>query len=161
MAKSKTLFVCTQCGYSTPKWMGKCPECGAWNTLSEQAPTPKAQQRPTAVPSKAVRLNEVALDRGGDVRVRTGIGELDGVLGGGLVAGSLVLLGGDPGIGKSTLLLSALDGFSRRGIDVLYASGEESAQQVRLRAQRLGIDGENLWLTAETDFARIEAAVVE
>ncbi len=161
MAKPKTQFTCTQCDYSTPKWLGRCPECGAWNTLAEQAPVPKAQQRPAAVPSPAVRLPDVPLDRGGDVRVRTGIGELDSVLGGGLVAGSLVLLGGDPGIGKSTLLLMALDGFSRRGIDVLYASGEESAQQVRLRAQRLGIDGENLWLAAETDFARIEAAIAD
>lgn len=162
MAKAKTLFRCSQCDYTTPKWLGKCPECGAWNTLAEEAP-PSVRQaaRPAAVPSAAVRLADVPLDRGGEVRVRTGISELDGLLGGGLVAGSLVLLGGDPGIGKSTLLLMALDGFSRRGIEVLYASGEESTQQVRLRAQRLGVDGAHLWLAAETDFSRIEASILE
>ncbi|MEZ4242082.1 MAG: DNA repair protein RadA, partial [Myxococcota bacterium] len=108
---------------------------------------------------RSVRLADVPLDRGGEVRVRTGIGELDTVLGGGQVAGSLVLLGGDPGVGKSTLLLMALDRFARRGLPVLYASGEESLQQVRLRADRLGVQGDSLWLVADTRFDAIEAAV--
>lgn len=158
MAKARVSFVCQQCGASASKWMGRCPQCKAWSTLVEEvereAPAARAVEAP-----RAVKLAEVPADRGGEVRVRSGIGELDNVLGGGLVAGSLILLGGDPGVGKSTLLLMALDRFGRRGVPVLYVSGEESLQQVKLRADRLGVTAEGLHLLAETDLARIEAAI--
>jgi DNA repair protein RadA/Sms len=167
MARPKTTYVCTACGHRPPKWAGRCPGCGAWNTVEERAPAD-----PAAAPEAArqVRLTDalrpVPLDRidtreGGELRVRTGIAELDDVLGGGLVAGSLTLLGGDPGVGKSTLLLMALDRFARRGLPVLYATGEESARQIRLRADRLGVVGPHLQVLAQTDFDVIEAATRE
>ncbi len=165
MAKVRRQYRCGECSAVFAKWAGRCSACGAWNQISEAVPAPApapagaASGAPAAAPAAAVRLVDVPLDRGGEVRVRTGIRELDTVLGGGLVAGSLVLLGGDPGVGKSTLLLAALDGFARRGVRVLYASGEESLQQLRLRAQRLGIQADTLWLAADTDFSRIEAVV--
>jgi DNA repair protein RadA/Sms len=160
MAKPKRAWTCQQCGHQLTKWMGRCPSCGEWNSLVEELL--EAPGKPAAAaPGRAVRLSEVPLDRGGEVRVRTGISELDNVLGGGLVAGSLVLLGGDPGVGKSTLLLMATNGFSRRGLPVLYASGEESLQQVRLRADRLGVSGDSVWLLSETDWAVIEATARE
>jgi DNA repair protein RadA/Sms len=158
MSKIRRQWVCQSCGWSSTKWMGRCAECKAWNTMLEEldrgdpAPVP-------AVAGKAVKLADVPKDRGGEVRVRTGIGELDTVLGGGLVTGSLVLLGGDPGVGKSTLLLMALDRFARRGLPVLYASSEESLQQVKLRADRLGVSGETLYLLSETRFDVIEATI--
>ncbi|MBX2802308.1 MAG: DNA repair protein RadA [Myxococcales bacterium] len=158
MAKAKRQFRCKECEGISAKWMGKCPDCGAWNTLEEQVAEGATGAR-KVTPAAAVRLADVPMGSGGEVRVRTGIQELDNVLGGGLVAGSLVLIGGDPGVGKSTLLLAALDGFSRKGVPVMYASGEESLQQVRMRAERLGVQGDSLWLAAETDFGRIEAAV--
>ncbi len=159
MAKPRRAFVCQQCGWSTARWLGRCGQCKGWNTLVEEVerePGPKAAE--VAAP-KITRLTEVPVDRGGEVRVRTGVRELDNVLGGGLVTGSLVLIGGDPGVGKSTLLLTALDHFARRGLPVLYVSGEESLQQIKLRADRLGITGETMSLLAETDLARIEAAI--
>jgi DNA repair protein RadA/Sms len=160
MAKPKRSYLCRGCGAVSAKWMGRCASCKEWDTLEEQVESPGGAASASAVaPAKAIRLCEVPLDRGGEVRVRTGIGELDTVLGGGLVTGSLVLLGGDPGVGKSTLLLMALDRFARRGLPVLYASGEESLQQVRLRADRLGVSGETLWLVADTRFDAIEAAI--
>ena len=161
MAKPKRRFECRECKYVSVKWLGRCPDCGAWNTLDEVSDGPVGASAParSVTPTTATLLADVPLGQGGEIRVRTGIGELDTVLGGGLVAGSLVLLGGDPGIGKSTLLLAALDGFSKRGVPVLYASGEESMQQVRLRAQRLGVVGSSIWLAAETDFDRVEASI--
>ncbi|MCA9489152.1 MAG: DNA repair protein RadA [Myxococcales bacterium] len=160
MAKPKRAFVCQQCGWSTARWLGRCGQCRAWNTLVEEVER-EATARSSGPAPKVVKLSEVSPERGGEVRVRTGIGELDTVLGGGLVAGSLVLVGGDPGIGKSTLLLMALDRFARRGLPVLYVSGEESLQQIRLRADRLGVFGETLHLLAETDLSQIEAAIRE
>lgn len=161
MAKVRSSFVCSGCGYQTPKWMGRCPHCKAWNTFEER--TEDARPKKRAAPSLSkndapVLLTDVPTDGGGEVRIRTGLNELDTVLGGGLVAGSLVLLGGDPGVGKSTLLLMAVDRFARRGLDVLYVSGEESVQQIRLRAERLGVEGNRLHLLAHTDFTHIEAA---
>lgn len=162
MAKAKRRFRCKDCQHVTAKWNGRCAQCGEWNTIEEVNERPGVAASASGVSAAdAVKLSEVPMERGGEIRVRTGIGELDGVLGGGLVAGSLVLIGGDPGVGKSTLLLSALDGFSRRGVPVLYASGEESQQQVRLRAQRLGVEGHTVWLVADTDFDRVEAAIRE
>ena len=144
--KEKTLYVCGECGYETPRWMGKCPGCGSWNTLVEEE---RVLSRPSgATGAKAVPLNNVKAEA--QTRVSTGIGELDRVLGGGLVPGMVVLLGGDPGIGKSTLLLEAADNLSA-SVPVLYVSGEESRSQIKLRADRLGVKGENLFLYTETN----------
>lgn len=163
MAKVRTRYVCSDCGYEAPKWMGRCPTCKAWNTLQEHVSDARPTKRaaPSLSSSDApVPLSQVPTTAGGgEVRVRTGIGELDGVLGGGLVAGSLVLVGGDPGVGKSTLLLMAMDHFARKGLDVLYVSGEESVRQIHLRASRLGIEGERLLLLSHTDFQHVEQVV--
>lgn len=160
MARNRTLYACQQCGHTTQTWLGRCPGCGEWNTLVEQAAvSAKAAVRPST--SRARPLSAVPLGDGGEVRIRVGIGELDRVLGGGLVTGSLTLLGGDPGVGKSTLLLMAMQAFASRGIRVLYVSAEESARQVRLRAERLGVSGDELYLLAETGLDAMAAAVEE
>lgn len=160
MAKLKTIYTCRECGYQSPKSLGRCFQCKAWGSFEEQteaaSPNPKAVALSTI--TKPVRLRDVDMGSGGEVRHRTGVGELDNVLGGGLVSGSLVLLGGDPGVGKSTLLLMAMDAFARRGLPVLYVTGEESLQQVRMRADRLGVQGETLSLLATTDFLAVEDA---
>lgn len=145
MGKPRSVYTCSSCSYQTPKWMGRCPECEAWSSFVEAS----GASRPGAA-SSAVPLSQVRTDSG-EVRLRVGIQEFDRCLGGGLVSGSLTLIGGDPGVGKSTLLLMALDSFSRRGIRTLYVSAEESAQQVRLRAERLGIVGDDLFILADTD----------
>jgi len=153
-AAPKTAFVCQQCGNDYPKWIGKCPSCGGWNTLIEErvvAP-PKGRSGATRAPREPIALDAVPPDA--EVRIKTGIGEFDRVLGGGIVRGSLVLLGGDPGIGKSSLLMQASASLSQRGT-VLYVSGEESAAQVKLRARRFGIDGGNILLLAETDLGSV------
>ena len=138
MTKGRTEYVCSECGASSPRWLGRCPSCRAWNTLVEERVGPGegkgSRQRPA--PARPVPLAEVAADPAR--RLSTGIEELDRVLGGGPVAGSVVLVGGDPGIGKSTLLMQALSGLAARGHPVLYVTGEESASQVALRAARLG-----------------------
>ncbi len=138
--KQKSVFVCGECGYETPRWLGRCPQCGSWNTIVEEE---RVSLKAPAAPSKAVPLKEVAAQAG--QRTSTGIGELDRVLGGGLTSGMTVLIGGSPGIGKSTLLLQCADHLSHVG-PVLYASGEESRHQIRLRADRLGLGGEVLLL---------------
>ena len=147
MAKPKTSYVCGSCGARTPQWQGQCPACQAWNTLelavSSLSSLPTRGGYGVQVASRTV--TEVTQDD--DVRAVSGIGELDRVLGGGLVAGSVILLGGDPGIGKSTLLLQAADALSRDR-PVLYASGEESVRQVALRARRLGLGSDTLRLVA-------------
>ncbi len=158
MARAKTSYVCGSCGARTPQWQGQCPACQAWNTLEMAASSlavgaGKAPNSPARGSSRP--LAEVARDD--EPRTATGIGELDRVLGGGLVAGSVTLLGGDPGIGKSTLLLQASDALSRGNI-VVYASGEESLRQVALRARRLGLGSNDLRLAAET---RVEAIIEE
>src|SRR5438105_7011552 len=156
--KPKTAFVCQQCGNDYPKWIGKCPSCGGWNTLVEErivAP-PKGRSGDARAPRAPVALNEVPPDA--EVRIPTGIAEFDRVLGGGIVRGSLVLLGGDPAIGKSSLLMQASASLSERGT-VLYVSGEESAAQVKLRARRFGIDGGNILLLGETDLASVIEAI--
>lgn len=154
MAKSTVSFVCAECGYETGKWMGKCPACGNWNTLVEVDKVPK--EAATAAASKSAvepeLLKDVKADRA--KRTKTGMAELDRVLGGGLVRGGTVLLGGDPGIGKSTLLLQVCDELSKDH-PVLYATGEESAAQIRLRAQRLGVEGKNLYVLAENELESI------
>jgi DNA repair protein RadA/Sms len=154
VARPATIFSCTQCGATSPKWHGQCPGCGEWNTLvEERAPTGgsrAAGRKPASgPPPRAVPLREVAVAR--VPRLSTGIGELDRVLGGGLVPGSLVLLGGSPGIGKSTLTNMALGHLAGARRPTLYVSGEESAAQIRLRAERLGADALEVPVLAETD----------
>ena len=163
MAKEKTLFSCTECGDSSPKWLGKCPGCGAWNTLVESsAPSAGGQnrysQRVSLAPASAVAT--LADIEAQDVaRTPTGQEELDRVLGGGLVAGGVVLIGGDPGIGKSTLLLQAMDGLQRGGMSTLYVTGEESGAQVALRSRRLGLDHSQVQVLAETQLEKILATI--
>jgi DNA repair protein RadA/Sms len=158
-AKVRSVFVCQECGQESLRWQGRCPECQAWNTLVERKARSAAPSRPahSSAGSDAVELSAVesmAVDR-----MPFTIGEFDRVLGGGVVPGSLILIGGDPGIGKSTLILQAAARVSGTGRPVLYISGEESAQQLKLRAGRLGIDGRGLFLLSETDIdAAIEAA---
>jgi DNA repair protein RadA/Sms len=162
MAKDKALFTCSGCGDTSPKWLGKCPGCGAWNTLIESVASPSGQnrysQRVSLAPSSAVAT--LADIEAQDVaRTPTGQEELDRVLGGGLVAGGVVLIGGDPGIGKSTLLLQAMDGLQRSGMATLYVTGEESGAQVALRSRRLGLDHSQVRVLAETQLERILATV--
>lgn len=152
MAKNKTVYVCSQCGYESPKWYGKCPSCGEWDTLNEEqiivqpaAKTPKNALRSF---SGAFKLSQI--DSTTELRYDTGVGELNRVLGGGLVKGSLVLLCGDPGIGKSTLLLQICEKLANK-MSVLYVSGEESAYQLKMRAKRLGVSPEKLLIMTETD----------
>ena len=157
-AAPKTAFVCQQCGNDYPKWIGKCPSCGGWNTLIEErivAPQ-KGRSGPARARRAPIALNEVPPDA--ETRIPTGIGEFDRVLGGGIVRGSLVLLGGDPGIGKSSLLMQASASLSSRGA-VLYVTGEESAAQVKMRARRFGIDGGNILVLAETDLGSVIEAI--
>jgi len=157
MAKAKPSYVCGSCGARTPQWQGQCPACQAWNTLELAASAlPLAASRATRTGRAASRTVE-EITQETEVRAVCGIGEFDRVLGGGLVAGSVILLGGDPGIGKSTLLLQAADALSRER-PVLYASGEESVRQVALRARRLGLECGALRLAAET---RVEAILEE
>jgi DNA repair protein RadA/Sms len=159
--KAKTIYACSGCGHQSSKWLGQCPACREWNTLQEEvaAPEPRAgAPRGWGAAGGATRplpLREV--EARDEERRRTGIGELDRVLGGGVVPGSLVLLGGDPGIGKSTLLLAALDRLAAAWPDrpLLYVSGEESARQVKLRADRLGVTAPNLQVLAETDAQKV------
>ena len=153
MAKPKIIYRCTACGYESAKWNGKCPCCGSWNTLEEDVPLPtqavgNSRRKPVDLSDKIQELEEV--DTTADVRYHTGVGELDRVLGGGLVRGSIVLLGGEPGIGKSTLLLQICQYFGKEHT-VLYVSGEESAKQIKLRAERLGVTTKNLFLLTVTD----------
>ncbi len=149
--KNKTVFMCSECGYESSKWNGKCPACNGWNTFEEITLKPAAKagsRKPVSVAEKIEELSEIDIE--GDIRYPTGSKELDRVLGGGLVKGSLVLLGGEPGIGKSTLLLQICQFF---GDDhtILYVSGEESVRQIKIRAQRLGVNTENLYLLSVTD----------
>lgn len=152
--KTRNIFTCQQCGMQSPKWLGKCPDCGQWNSLVEETvEVVKGSRSATVVPtSRPARLAEIALDE--EDRRLCGIGEFDRVLGGGVVPGSLLLIGGDPGIGKSTLMLQAADCWAR-GKKVLYATAEESARQVKLRAERLGVTGGDLYLLAENSLEAI------
>lgn len=160
MAKSKTVFFCTSCGNETPKWQGRCPACGAWNTLEEHIEKPVVAGRPKAAPTglkrKAQKLSEVTSDT--EIRFSTGMGELDRVLGSGAVAGSLVLVGGAPGIGKSTLLLQICNSLCSERT-VLYVSGEESERQVKLRGVRLGVTTDKLYILSETRLSDIIESV--
>jgi DNA repair protein RadA/Sms len=160
MAKPKIEYACTQCGSVSPKWVGQCPGCGQWNTMTEEtvAAAPKYAGRSfdDFPVSKPVKLSEVS--EGASVRTLSGIGEFDRVMGGGVVPASATLIGGDPGIGKSTLMLQVAKGLASAGRPILYASGEESEAQIKMRAARMGIDGDSIWLMAETSLERIVQA---
>ena len=152
MARTKTKFVCQNCGYSSAKWLGRCPECGSWDSMAEEIETPAKPQQSFLMPQEAPKpktLDKVMLTE--VERLQTGINEFDRVLGGGLVPGSLVLLGGDPGIGKSTMLLDVGMRFAANNIKVLYVSGEESEAQTAMRARRLGKPGAALLVMTATD----------
>ncbi len=164
--KSKTTYICNECGYKSPKWLGKCPGCGSWNTIEE---TLVAAEKKTSATKSLVRENTVSArmpKKIGDVKIgyetryNTGLKELDRVLGGGLVEGSLILVGGDPGIGKSTLLLQICEKMGEEK-KILYVSGEESEGQIKLRAERLGVTTGNLYLISETDVEMIIECINE
>ncbi|MBK9026433.1 MAG: DNA repair protein RadA [Propionivibrio sp.] len=158
MAREKTIYACTECGASAPKWQGQCPDCGVWNTLvetiAESTPVNKSRFAALSGASRLQTLSEIVANE--EDRLPTGIGEFDRALGGGLVSGGVVLLGGDPGIGKSTLLLQALSELSG-GRHVLYVSGEESGQQIAMRARRLALDTKQLQLLTEINLEKILA----
>lgn len=164
MAKAKSVFVCRSCGFESPKWNGRCPNCSEWNTFEEVEALPQksssAARHVTHRAANVTSLRDIDLSADSEIRYKTGLSELDRVLGGGLVKGSLVLLGGEPGIGKSTLLLQICQ-FLGQNYSILYVSGEESARQIRLRAQRLDVDCENLYILTESDAQTISNAVTE
>jgi DNA repair protein RadA/Sms len=160
MARATTIHTCSSCAHQTPRWMGQCPGCGEWNTLVEEVRGAAAARRGAAPSARAVRPVPLrAVEAAEFPRLRTGIGELDRVLGGGLVPGSLVLLGGSPGIGKSTLTGMALGNLAAAGRRTLYVSGEESAAQIRLRAERLGGHALDVPVLAETDLETVLATL--
>ena len=156
MAKTKTVYYCTECGNESPKWQGRCAVCGAWNTLIEHIEKPvasgRAKSAPVGISRTPQKLSQIQSDS--EIRFSTGMGELDRVLGGGAVAGSLVLVGGAPGIGKSTLLLQICKSLCK-GRKVLYVSGEESEKQLKLRAQRIGTEADDLFVLSETRLSDI------
>lgn len=169
MTKSKTIFVCSECGNESSKWLGKCPACNSWNSFYEQKIVESKNTKTrggmgtssTADSSgrnKAQKLNIYEAKE--DVRIKTGVDELDRVFGGGIVKGSLALLGGEPGIGKSTLILQICNDIAKNG-KVLYISGEESAEQIKLRADRLKVNNDNIMFLGETNIEIIENAILE
>ncbi|HTN97876.1 MAG TPA: AAA family ATPase, partial [Nordella sp.] len=163
MAKTTSQFVCQSCGAVSSKWAGRCDNCGEWNTIVEEsAPTPLSGAKGASLPKgRASRLVGLKGESAAPPRIESGIAELDRVAGGGFVPGSGVLIGGDPGIGKSTLLLQAMAALANRGRRVIYVSGEEAIAQVRLRAERLGIADSAVLLAAETNAADIVATLAE
>jgi len=157
MAKIKTIFTCSFCGYQSPKWVGKCPDCDQWNSFYEELERKPAKLSAYAVDGEErhpVPVTEISPNS--EDRIATGIGELDRVLGGGLVRGAVILIGGEPGIGKSTLVLQALTSLAQGGVKVLYISGEESLRQIRMRADRIGNMPESLYILAETSLEQID-----
>ena len=160
MAKKRIMYECMACGYESPKWLGKCPECGAWNQMEEQIVQPTVVQRASIASNRtgddyyAKKLNEIEYIN--EARVNTDFSEFDRVLGGGVVTGSLVLIGGDPGIGKSTLLLQVSLQLANKNQKILYVSGEESLSQIKMRAERLSMDSDNFYLYSETDLTVID-----
>lgn len=155
--KTKTVYVCSSCGYETSKWLGKCPECGEWATLEEQIKQEVSAKKGSALQNRAQSVTSYPLSQiqpDTELRYKTGMSELDRVLGGGIVKGSLVLLSGDPGIGKSTILLQICKELGKK-LKILYVSGEESYSQIKLRADRLKVANENLYILCETDIEAI------
>jgi DNA repair protein RadA/Sms len=165
MAKDKSIFTCTDCGGTTPRWLGKCPACGAWNTLIESTVDSSGSSKNRYTSQFQALAKTSALTKLGDIeatdidRTATGLEELDRALGGGVVEGGVVLIGGDPGIGKSTLLLQALDALQRKGMNTLYVTGEESGAQVALRSRRLGLDNSQVQVLAEIQLEKILATL--
>lgn len=166
MAKKRVMFECLACGYESPKWLGRCPNCGAWNQMEEQLVQSQAASKQAKVQvttskhhqvGRALKLDEITYNN--ETRFSTQFDEFDRVLGGGVVPGSLVLIGGDPGIGKSTLLLQVSVQLANNGQKVLYVSGEESAQQIKMRAIRLALKDDDFWLLAETDLITIASEI--
>lgn len=157
MAKIKSVFVCSECGYESPKWFGKCPGCGEWNTMNEELPSKTALPKSSVSAIKQVMaLSEITENV--EKRISTGIKEFDRVLGGGIVLGSLVLISGDPGIGKSTILLQVCE-YLGKSNKILYVSGEESANQIKMRANRLGVKTDKLFILPQTDVGTIVEAI--
>ena len=151
----KTQYICQSCGYISPKWMGKCIECGEWDSLVEsvQSPQKRSSKNKTSAKNKPITIDSI--DIADEERLLSNITEFDRVLGGGMVAGSLILIGGDPGIGKSTLMLQVLYGISCSNKKVLYVSGEESLRQIKIRSERLATSNQNLWIVSETNIDEI------
>lgn len=157
MAKAKSIFICQECGYESPGWMGKCPACNQWNTFVEEKQQNVAKTGGTrSLEAVAVNINDIVIDN--EERYSTGMKEMDRVLGGGIVKGSLILVGGDPGIGKSTLLLQVCQNVKFNS-KVLYVSGEESVKQIKIRADRLGIKNSSLLMVSETSFGNVQALI--
>ncbi|MDB8542519.1 AAA family ATPase [Turicibacter sanguinis] len=160
-AKTKTSFFCQQCGMESLKWVGRCTGCGEWNSMVEELKPTKAEARRGFVASESMtkpqKLHEIETSE--EARIHTSMSELNRVLGGGIVRGSLVLCGGEPGIGKSTLLLQTAQDLAAKNVRVLYVSGEESARQIKLRAERLGVVSDNLYIYAETDLTLIDRQI--
>ena len=159
MAKSKTVFFCRECGFESSKWTGQCPACRQWNTFSEEPVTKKSSSKQSGLrtANEPVYISDIKAEE--ELRLCSGIEELDRVLGGGIVKGSLVLVGGDPGIGKSTLLLQMCRELVSKEKKILYVSGEESLNQISMRAKRLGISSGELYILCETDLEYIEEAI--
>ncbi|HJV95834.1 MAG TPA: DNA repair protein RadA, partial [Albitalea sp.] len=158
MAKDKSIYTCSECGGTTPKWLGKCPNCDAWNTLVESVAEAPSKHRYQSLVAAQPVATLADIEASEVDRQPTGVDELDRVLGGGIVAGGVVLIGGDPGIGKSTLLLQALDSLSR-SVRTLYVTGEESGAQVALRSRRLGLNGSRVRVLAEIQLEKIAATL--
>ena len=158
MAKNKTVFFCKECGFESAKWLGQCPGCKSWDTFTEE-PVIKKVNKPAGMKSSREPELIANIKIESENRLASGIGELDRVLGGGIVQGSLVLVGGDPGIGKSTLLLQMCREIIAEGKKVLYISGEESLSQIKMRAERLGLHSGELLLLCETDLELISEAI--
>ena len=159
--KAKSVYICSECGYESPKWFGCCPGCGEWNTMNEEIKAPAAPASKSGASARSVKtyaLSEITADE--EIRYQTGLTELDRVLGGGIVKGSLVLLSGDPGIGKSTILLQICQ-YIGRDLDILYVSGEESAEQIKMRADRIGIGNDACMVYSETLLENIMAQLEE
>ena len=160
MPRGKSSYICQECGHASPGWLGRCPGCGQWNTIVEEAAgAGSSPRRAGPAPAAPVPVTLMDIDPGAQVRIGTGLGELDRVLGGGLVAGSVVLLGGEPGVGKSTLLLQALLRMEKAGVSTLLVSGEESAPQVKLRSNRLDGGASRLRLLSETQTEAVVACL--
>lgn len=162
MAKAKAYYVCSACGYETSRWLGKCPDCGAWNTLEEglqekKTLAVKENKRPAGMGSEALLMKDIPHEN--HLHAPTGFTELDRVLGGGIVEGALMLVGGDPGIGKSTLLLQVCGSLAKEGKNILYISGEESAKQIKMRAMRLEMENRKLYVLAENAMDAIEEKI--
>lgn len=161
MAKVKSKYVCQNCGYESAGYLGKCPDCGAWSSFTEEISAPENKTSAEVLPDKNPPMKLSEIEMNAEIRTKTGISEFDRVLGGGIVQGSLVLIAGDPGIGKSTILLQVSGKLCDEGKKILYVSAEESASQIKLRAERLGVKSDNLYIYPQTNFELIKKHIEE